>query len=146
MRRYALAVLALTLLLGAENRKTDGTREEKKPVKVEGVVTLDGTPVANATIVLTPLDEDGYPAVGKTDKDGRYQLTTFNRNDGALPGEYVITVAKKTKGGLSKLPAVYGGATTTPLKYVVPSRGPTCISLRSHAARHPLAAKPGLLR
>lgn len=139
MRRYALPVLALTLLLGAENRKTDETREDKKPVKAEGMVLVDGKPLANATIVLIPCGEDGYPAVGKTDKDGKYQLTTFNRNDGALPGTYVVTVAKKTKDGLSKLPAVYGGADTTPLRYVVPSPGSVVLSLRSQA-------KHGLLR
>ncbi len=32
------------------------------------------------------------PATGKTDEQGRFKLTTFKAEDGALPGEHTVTV------------------------------------------------------
>jgi hypothetical protein len=63
-----------------------------KPVKVRGVVTLDGTPLSGATVSFEPSSE-GRPAGGVTDKDGVFRLTTYRSEDGALPGEYRVTVA-----------------------------------------------------
>jgi hypothetical protein len=33
-------------------------------------------------------------AVGTTDEAGKFQLTTFEPNDGAIPGTHVVTVSK----------------------------------------------------
>jgi hypothetical protein len=59
--------------------------------KVEGVVTLDGKPLPGATVSFVPVGE-GKPAFGRTDNDGSFRLTTFRTDDGALPGEYQVTV------------------------------------------------------
>jgi len=62
---------------------------------VRGTVTYKGQPVAGATVVfLCP----GAPrlAVGKTDERGEYQLTTYESNDGAMIGNHVVTVKKKS--------------------------------------------------
>jgi len=61
------------------------------PVKVEGVVTLDGKPLPGATVTFAPV-EGGRPASGRTDADGSFRLTTFRSDDGALPGEYKVIV------------------------------------------------------
>jgi hypothetical protein len=45
---------------------------------------------------------------GRTDEDGRFQLTTYARFDGAPVGEYVITI--------SKAGAVFGSPNTTTLR------------------------------
>jgi hypothetical protein len=64
-----------------------------KPVWVGGKVTLDGKPLAGATVSFVPIDENkGRSAGGKTDNDGNFELTTFTHGDGALPGEYKVTV------------------------------------------------------
>lgn len=63
-----------------------------KTVKVSGRVTLDGQPLAGATVVFNPADGQGNSAAGRTDADGEFRLTTFGTDDGALPGDYKITV------------------------------------------------------
>jgi hypothetical protein len=65
-------------------------------VRVEGIVTLDGAPVGAATVTFIPVDEKGghHAASGVTNQDGRFRLTTFNTNDGALPGHYRVTVTQ----------------------------------------------------
>jgi hypothetical protein len=62
-----------------------------KTVKVEGVVTLDGKPLPAATVTYVPVG-DGRAASGRTDQDGTFRLTTFRPDDGAVPGEYKVTV------------------------------------------------------
>jgi Domain of unknown function (DUF6795) len=61
---------------------------------VTGTVTLDGKPVAGAAVVFTP--EEGQQATGTTDDSGRFELSTFQLADGALPGTHRVTVAKTT--------------------------------------------------
>lgn len=61
---------------------------------VSGTVTLDGKPVAGAAVVFTP--EEGHQATGTTDDSGRFELSTFQLGDGALPGPHRVTVAKTT--------------------------------------------------
>ena len=63
------------------------------PVAVRGRVLLDDIPVAGATVTLMPI-EGGHPAAGLTDANGAFRLTTFKRDDGALPGQYKIVVTK----------------------------------------------------
>ena len=61
---------------------------------VSGVVTLDGQPVEGANVSFVSNDTKLQPASGKTDKDGKYTLTTFRSGDGAMPGDYKIAVSK----------------------------------------------------
>lgn len=62
-------------------------------VKVSGTVTLDGTPVEAATVSFRP-EGDARAASGRTDANGRFQLTTLNPGDGALPGSYKVSISK----------------------------------------------------
>ncbi len=64
---------------------------------VEGVVTLDGTPVSDATVTFAPVDEKkGVMATGTTDEEGRYTLTIIRGEAGAgtAAGEYYVGVVK----------------------------------------------------
>ena len=74
----------------------------QRPVKVEGVVTLDGKPLPAATVTFVP-PEGGRPASGRSDADGSFRLTTFRSDDGAMPGDYkvivVVEVADETYVG-----------------------------------------------
>jgi len=53
---------------------------------------LDGKPFAGATITLMPVEGNGRSASGLSEQDGSFRLTTYRPDDGALPGEYKVTV------------------------------------------------------
>ena len=65
---------------------------------VEGVITLDGSPLQGATVGFTPLVAGkGLPATGGTRADGTFTLTATRggRPDkGTTVGEYGVTVSK----------------------------------------------------
>jgi hypothetical protein len=76
-----------------------GGSNEYETTPVSGVVTCQGKPVGNATVNFTPLldasrapGQRGRPALGLTDKDGRFTLTTYNDGDGAIVGKHTVTV------------------------------------------------------
>lgn len=92
-----LGILSWAVLPGcAEKKKTLATE------LVEGVVTLDGQPVAGATVTFTPVqDGAGAPATGTSDSAGKYTLTAVGNKAagaqagaGTLPGEYYVGVLK----------------------------------------------------
>jgi hypothetical protein len=61
---------------------------------VEGRVTLDDQPLANATVVLSPIRGTGPgPFAGKTDADGRFALEDTDHQGGPIPGEYTLMIA-----------------------------------------------------
>ena len=62
-------------------------------VKVKGTVTLDEKPLPGATITFLPEDKSGKQAIGRSESDGTFYLTTFKTDDGAIPGEYKVIVA-----------------------------------------------------
>jgi hypothetical protein len=57
---------------------------------VSGRVTMDGKPLANATVVFIP--ENGRPAGARTDADGRYVLIFTEGRYGAIPGQNTIRI------------------------------------------------------
>ncbi len=63
--------------------------------KVTGVVKFKGQPVADATVTFFS-DTVPRAAIGATDAQGRFTLSTFGENDGAVPADYIVTIAKKT--------------------------------------------------
>jgi hypothetical protein len=69
-----------------------GCGGKDQPVKLEGAVTLDGEPVEGAIVSFLPDEGGGRFAHGMTAKDGSFQLTTYKPDDGALPGDYRVTV------------------------------------------------------
>ena len=63
---------------------------------VSGTVTLDGKPVPNATVTFVPVErESTRPAFGMTDEEGAYVLTTYQQGDGAVAGEFKISVLRR---------------------------------------------------
>ena len=60
---------------------------------VEGMVTFQDKPLASANVMFTP-KEGGRPATGTTDEQGQFQLTTFQKSDGAIVGEYDVIITK----------------------------------------------------
>jgi len=94
---------------------------------VEGVVTLDGTPVAEATVMFVPVTEgQGVSSTGMTDAQGVYRLTAANVGDvtaqagaGTLPGEYYVGVTKS----ISETPMSEEEAYEKKVPYVAPRPG-----------------------
>lgn len=85
----ALLSLACLHLAGCDRRPAG--RPATAPVT--GVVRFDGDPLAGATVSFQA-DGGGRSATGITDAQGRYQLSTFVRGDGAVPGSYKVIVLK----------------------------------------------------
>jgi hypothetical protein len=77
-------------------------------VPVEGRVTLDGQPLANATVMLSPLRAtDPGPFAGTTDAEGRFAMRSpADDRSGAAVGEYMvfITTVKSDPSGMEGAP------------------------------------------
>lgn len=61
---------------------------------VTGTVTFNGKPLAGANIGFSATDENTRGAIGVTDSEGKYSLTTFEKGDGAMAGTFKVTVSK----------------------------------------------------
>lgn len=70
---------------------------------VEGLVTLDGTPIPGATVTFEPIEPgQGIAGVGVSDESGIYRLTAMGNRDGlkpehgggVFPGKYLVAVEK----------------------------------------------------
>lgn len=60
---------------------------------VSGTVTLDGEPLAGATVTFTPVETDiGGPSIAQTDEDGYYELRFSISKFGAAVGEHVVQI------------------------------------------------------
>ena len=110
---------ALLILLLASGCNRGPARPKTYPVT--GVVTWQGQPVPGATVTFSPKtppepgQEGPQGATGITDEQGRYQLGTFARGDGAIPGDYYVTVAKyENQGGVAS------GTATSEEEYTPP--------------------------
>lgn len=79
--------LGMMALIGCSGEEVD----PRYPVS--GTVSIMGAPVEGAIVAFTP-EGGGLPASGTTDADGKYQLTTRVNGDGALPGKYLVSIAK----------------------------------------------------
>ncbi len=92
----ALAVGVLGFVSGCGTKAGDNL-PARAPAKV--TVTYKGAPVADAHVSLLPVQSGGKSAFGTTDQQGVAKLSTFGQNDGALPGEYNVSIRKtKTEG------------------------------------------------
>ena len=149
MRTRGVPLVALlgVVLIGCGGRKT---------TPIRGVVTLEGTPVAGATVLFMPDGQGGgRPASGFTSSDGTFRLMTYKPDDGALPGTYRVLIqkteaskdpqaaeraamerakAKIEEKALQKrrkptLPEAYATFDTTPLRCSVPVTGAVTFDL-----------------
>lgn len=133
LSRIGLVCVAVAAIIGCSDGKIDTE-------SVVGKVTLDGQPVADATVNFSPAVEGkGTASYAKTDANGEYKLQTLlGRADaGTTPGDYIVTVSKSEMVDTGKtitssdgttspekkpkelMPAKYVDAKTTPLKATV---------------------------
>lgn len=109
-----------------------------KVYPVEGRITLAGKPVPEALVVFHPKDQTNselLPARAKTDPLGTFKATTYVADDGAVPGDYSVTVTlyplvKNESGfepGPNVLPAKLSQASTTDITVTV-AAGPNTLA------------------
>ena len=77
-----LSVLVMTVGCGGQS--------VVETVPIAGVVTLDGEPLAEALVTFHP--ENGRPASGITDEEGRYELQYKDGIAGTLPGLNKVSI------------------------------------------------------
>ena len=82
-----VAILGTGLLTGCSKYKTGD---------VQGVITLDGQPLENATVTFSPAQ--GRASVGQTDAEGRYRLRYTNAENGAEYGEHRVSITSAIQG------------------------------------------------
>lgn len=86
-------VLALLFAVGCGS-------DELETVQVTGVVTCRGKAVPNARVTFNPQEVQGRgtqnlasPAVGVTDGEGRFTLSTYEKGDGVVVGRHAVSVS-----------------------------------------------------
>jgi hypothetical protein len=85
-RRRCAAVWAI-MLCACATGCGDGRPER---AAVSGKVSIDGMPLTKGAISFIPVK--GRQASGAIDSEGRYVLSCFEKGDGAILGEYQVTV------------------------------------------------------
>ncbi|WP_435006619.1 hypothetical protein P12x_004136 [Tundrisphaera lichenicola] len=71
---------------------------------VSGQVTYQGKPVTLGMVTFLPLNPDGRTATGQIDSSGNYTLQTQNPGDGALLGDYRVTIFAQDNPVLDYIP------------------------------------------
>jgi hypothetical protein len=89
-RRWLAPAVALAAALGCTRASDDGRPDFSKLVPVDGVVTLNGQPLAGAVVTFLP--PRWGPGVGETDRDGKYTLKNAGHK-GTPPGDYKVAIS-----------------------------------------------------
>jgi prepilin-type N-terminal cleavage/methylation domain-containing protein len=61
-----------------------------KVVPASGLLRYQGQPLEGALVTFT---NDTLSAFGRTDSQGKFTLTTFEQDDGAMPGKFVVSLS-----------------------------------------------------
>jgi hypothetical protein len=93
IKRHCIPAICAIVLL-APCGCGGGGPERPDLAAVSGTVVYDGQPLAGAEVAFWA-DKAPKASIGVTNSEGKFQLTMFDLNDGAMPGENVITVTKR---------------------------------------------------
>jgi hypothetical protein len=109
-------VLFALLGCGGPSGAPDDAKTSVVPVSGK-LLSSGGAPVANAWVVFNPKDVGGHEANAPTGPDGTFRLSTFGKEDGAVPGRYAVTVEPHpyAKGPKPNIPRQYSTAKDSPL-------------------------------
>lgn len=173
MKKILYSAAVLTLCMGVLASVGCNKKRMKGLVPAQGVVTLNGEPVAEAMIMFTPaqIGTDALAASTMTDSNGKFKMTTVDPGDGVFPGDYSVTVVKdEMQGGLTleqarlnaqnpdearkngssdeamvihHLPAKYSDMNTTDLKITIPSSGQKNLEIALEGEVDLTPQKPG---
>jgi hypothetical protein len=121
LSRIPLSVFTLALAASIGCGKSDGPRVTTHPAS--GKISINGEAPVGATISFhSPQAADPKSAPKAiVEKDGTFKVTTYQKSDGAPPGDYTATVAwyKITPEGVrgdDVVPKQYSNSATSPIK------------------------------
>lgn len=80
-----------------------GSSSRPKLIPVSGSVKVKGVPAPNITVTFFAVGSAPRNPTGTTDAEGNFKLTSYDTDDGAVAGDYVVTLAA-TKATASKKP------------------------------------------
>jgi hypothetical protein len=143
-RRYFAVWFPLLVALGC-----GGGPAGPPLVPVEGTVTFEGQPLANANVQLIPQGQNqGQTGFAKTDASGKFTIGTADgKTKGGSAGDYKVVISKHVKPDGSDyvakpdedpmlanykelLPAVYSNPEQTKLTTNVPAEGKKDLSFK----------------
>ena len=80
---------------------TTGCGLQSELAQVTGVVTIDNKPYPGGKVIFTPVgdgqsDLAGRPSFGVPDANGRFRLSCYRQDDGALIGRHTVTLFRAT--------------------------------------------------
>jgi len=142
MESRLISIRPAILLMASSILMCVGCNGKRLPtlVKAEGVVTLDGVSVENATIAFISEKTD-YHAVGNTNAQGKFAMrisrSEYNGKIGACPGDYKVEITKSVIGAQGSgessgeaqitlrndLPTKYASIGSSELEITVPETG-----------------------
>jgi hypothetical protein len=141
----SLAACSVAFLAGGCGKAAPPTTEVRGKI-----TTKDGTPCGGALLVFHPQEEarlnDAKP-LAVSDAEGNFVVRTFSETDGAVPGDYAVTVvwpeaAKEKKlsltsegdsevsGGPDRLQGSYGDPSNPKIKVTVKAEANEPMSLQ----------------
>ncbi|MFN3151516.1 hypothetical protein [Bremerella sp.] len=103
---FAWSCVLATLVLSL------GCSSNSETVPVHGYVLLDGKPLVNAEIIFQP--EGKRASIGRTNKEGYYELTFTAMKEGGVVGLNRVMITKEAAGpdGDETIPREYNVDTT----------------------------------
>ena len=120
-KRFIVLVVALALPW-ATGCKSSGPQM----VRIRGMVSYKGAPLTNVTqgiVRYSPkqASSGGREATGRIQPDGSFVMTTFQKEDGVIEGEYDITISAYSGPALSRQQTESGIHSAGP-KLLIPER------------------------
>lgn len=94
--RVRRMVIGAGLLVGLGTLGCGGSGDGLNRVPVGGVVRLNGEPLANGMVTLTPVDRPEPVVTGITDDSGRF---TIDNADGPVPGPHKVQIWARYETG-----------------------------------------------
>ncbi len=89
-------MLIVASLLTLAQSGCGGGGDQPELGQVTGTVTLDGKPLVGVAVVFQP--ENGRPARGMTDAEGKYELTYIRQTKGTKVGMNRVEIAPSEDG------------------------------------------------
>jgi len=138
-RTIGLGLVAVAIAMVVAGCSRPGTAPT---VPAAGILLLADKPLADVSIVFVPTS--GRPAYGVTNAAGKFTMSTFRRDDGAVAGNHRVMLdvpdpgrpeagtpeARSYRPKPLPFAARYGAIATTDLEVSLPAAGSTNLVLR----------------